>query len=343
MAQDPPVGIGVLGCGRIGQIHSMTAAFRTPAAKLVGVADPFEQMGQKVLEMTNDIPKYYKDYKDLLDNPEVGAVIIGSPTPFHVEQILAAVERGKHVFCEKPISNELPEIDNCIKAADKAGKRLVLGFQRRFDANFQTIKKRIQAGDIGQVRTFRIVSRDPAPPPAEYLASSGGIFLDMASHDFDMARFLVGSEIEEVFVQAKAWGPEAQAAGDVDTQITMLRFANGVFGTIENSRKCSFGYDQRVEVFGEGGSLQGNNRAPSTVVRSDGTGVQDALPYSFFMDRYAEAYVDVVRAFVQDIKDGGGTNPFLASGLDGKAAFLTGVAAKKSLDEKRPVRISEVA
>lgn len=186
-----------------------------------------------------------------------------------------------------------------VQAADAAGVKLILGFQRRFDNNFQAVKRQIEAGAIGGVRTFRIVSRDPAPPSAEYLKTSGtnkrmmrisvvapltlvlvsslthtgGIFLDMSSHDFDMARFLVGSDIEEVYAQGTAWGPEASMAKDLDTQVTLLRFKNGVFGTIENSRVCAFGYDQRVEVFGDKGALQGQNRAPSTVVRSDASGI----------------------------------------------------------------------
>lgn len=190
------------------------------------------------------------------------------------------------------------------QAADAAGVKLILGFQRRFDNNFQAVKRQIEASAIGGVRTFRIVSRDPAPPPAEYLKTSGtnkqmmgisvvatlmssfhlslfrpyqrtpgGIFLDMSSHDFDMARFLVGSDIEEVYAQGAAWGPEASTAKDLDTQVTLLRFTNGVFGTIENSRVCAFGYDQRVEVFGDKGALLGQNRAPSTVVRSDASGI----------------------------------------------------------------------
>jgi len=338
-----PLGVGVIGCGRIGQIHSNTLAFRTPGARLVAITDPFEEMGKKVLEQTGGMPAYHKDYLELLDRDDVQAVVVASPTPFHVEQIMAAVERGKHVFCEKPISNDLAAIDACTQAAAKAGTNLILGFQRRFDTNFQSVKKQITQGAIGNMRTFRIVSRDPAPPPAEYLKTSGGIFLDMSSHDFDMARFLVGSEIEEVYVQGAAWGPEAKAAGDLDTQITMLRFKNGVFGTIENSRLCSFGYDQRVEVFGELGSLQGENRSPTTVLRSDAKGVTAGLPYSFFMDRYSDAYVGIVRAFVNKVAGGEGEGmEHLASAVDGKATILAGMAAKASVEGGRPVKITEM-
>lgn len=338
-----PLGVGVIGCGRIGQIHSNTLAFRTPGARLVAITDPFEDMGKKVLDQTGGIPSYHKNYLDLLDEEDIKAVVVASPTPYHVEQIMAAVERGKHVFCEKPISNDLATIDSCIEAAAKAGTKLILGFQRRFDANFQAVKQQIVQGAIGKVRTIRIVSRDPAPPPADYLKTSGGIFLDMSSHDFDMARFLVGSDIEEVFVQGTAWGPEAAGAGDLDTQITLLRFENGVFGTLENSRLCSFGYDQRVEVFGELGSLQGENRSPSTVTRSDAEGVTAGLPYSFFMDRYGDAYVDIVRAFVREVSgDGGGGVEHLASAADGKATVMAGMAAKASVQGRRLVKVSEM-
>ncbi|GAB5035937.1 myo-inositol 2-dehydrogenase [Nannochloropsis oceanica] len=212
-----PLGVGVVGCGRIGQIHGNTLAFHTPGARLVAITDPFEEMGKKLIGQTGGMPTYHKDYFELLDRDDVHAVVMASPTPCHVEQIMSAVERGKHDFCEKPISNDLSAIDACTQAAAKAGTKLILGFQRRFDINFQNVKKQITQGAIGEMRTFRIVSRDQAPPPAEYLKTSGGIFLDMSSHDFDMARFLVGSEIEEVYVKGASWVPEAKAAGDLDT------------------------------------------------------------------------------------------------------------------------------
>ncbi|CAM9605063.1 unnamed protein product [Scytosiphon promiscuus] len=339
---DEPLGVGVIGCGRIGDIHAKTLAFRTPGAKLVAVSDIFEEAGARVVEGCNGLPKYYKDWKDMVNDPEVGAIVVGSPTPFHAEQIIEAAKLGKHIFCEKPISFDVPTIDVALQTVADNDVKLLLGFQRRFDSNFRTIREKINAGAIGDVRTIHITSRDPAPPPVAYLQNSGGIFMDMTSHDFDMARFLVGDEIEEVFVTATAFDPEAKEADDYDTANTHLKFKNGAFGVIENSRRCSFGYDQRVEVFGAGGSISGANRSPQDVLVNTEEGLNAGVPYSFFLDRYADSYVNIMSAFVNFVKTGDESlEPAL--GIDGKVTIFIGMAAARSAKEGRPVKVSEIA
>ncbi|CAM9136517.1 unnamed protein product [Hapterophycus canaliculatus] len=342
MAEEP-LGVGVIGCGRIGDIHAKTLAFRTPGAKLVAVSDIFEEAGARVVEGCNGLPKYYKDWKEMVNDPEVGAIVVGSPTPFHAEQIIEAAKLGKHIFCEKPISFDVPTIDVALQTVADNDVKLLLGFQRRFDSNFRTIREKINAGAIGDVRTIHITSRDPAPPPVAYLQNSGGIFMDMTSHDFDMARFLVGDEIEEVFVTATAFDPEAKEADDYDTANTHLKFKNGAFGVIENSRRCSFGYDQRVEVFGAGGSISGANRSPQDVLVNTEEGLNSAgVPYSFFLDRYADSYVNIMSAFVNFVKTGDESlEPAL--GIDGKVTIFIGMAAARSAKEGRPVKVSEIA
>ncbi|CAM9322286.1 unnamed protein product [Choristocarpus tenellus] len=344
MSAETPLGVGVIGCGRIGDIHAKTLAFRTSGAKLIAVSDIFEEAGARVVAGCNGVPKFYVDWKEMVHDPEVGAIVVGSPTPFHAEQIMEAAKLGKHIFCEKPISFDVPTIDEALKVVEENKVKLLLGFQRRFDSNFRTIREKasINAGTIGDVRTIQITSRDPAPPPVAYLKNSGGIFMDMTSHDFDMARFLVGDEIDEVFVTATAFDPEAKEAEDYDTAQTVLRFKNGAFGVIENSRKCSFGYDQRVEVFGEGGSIQGANRSPQDVLVNTQDGLNAGVPYSFFLDRYADSYVNIMNAFVQYVKTGDASlEPAL--GIDGKITIFIGMAAKRSAVEGRPVKISEIA
>eukprot|EP00186_Timspurckia_oligopyrenoides_P002144 CAMPEP_0182444272 /NCGR_PEP_ID=MMETSP1172-20130603/2774_1 /TAXON_ID=708627 /ORGANISM="Timspurckia oligopyrenoides, Strain CCMP3278" /LENGTH=399 /DNA_ID=CAMNT_0024639795 /DNA_START=36 /DNA_END=1235 /DNA_ORIENTATION=- len=335
-AESGSVGIGVIGCGRIGVVHA-SAISSLMGADLVMVTDPFESAGKKVEESFG--VEWTPDWTKLVNDPRIKGVVIGSPTPYHAEQIIACAEAGKDVFCEKPISNDLKVIDECIAAVEKSGIKLMVGFQRRFDSNFLTIKSKIEAGDIGQVRMFQIISRDPAPPPKEYLEKSGGIFLDMASHDFDMARFVTSSEIDEVYVCGAAFDPEAQGANDLDSVITTLKMKNGTFGTIQNSRRCALGYDQRIEVFGSDGILTGNNKAPDTVILSNSSGVSAGLPYSFFMDRYAEAYSGAMAAFVDMIRKG---TPPPVSYIDGRMSIVVARAANLSAKEGRPVKLSEV-
>lgn len=335
MVDDATVGIGVIGCGRIGQVHAKTIA-SLQSASLVAVADPFEKFGRMVAD--DYATTWTPDWQDLLVNPQINGVVIGSPTPFHAEQIIKTAEAGKDIFCEKPISNDLAVIDSCLDAVKACGVRLLVGFQRRFDTNFIKVRDHIASGAIGQVRMFHITSRDPAPPPAAYLAQSGGIFLDMTSHDWDMARFVTGAEIESVYVTGNAFEDAAKEANDIDTVITVLKMTDGSFGTIDNSRRCSYGYDQRIEVFGSKGAINSSNKTPDTVMVSNEAGVATGLPYSFFMDRYAEAYSGVMSAFVDMIKNDTATP---CTGYDGRASIVAAMAAAKSHAEGRAVRLEE--
>lgn len=328
--------IGIIGAGRIGRVHAKTVA-QMDGAEVALIADPFEKFGKQAASDFNT--KYSPNWEDMLSDDTIDGIVIGSPTPYHAEQIIKSAKAGKAVFCEKPISNDLATIDKCLQVVSDEKARLLIGFQRRFDANFMAVRERVTAGAIGEVRMFQINSRDPAPPPAEYLAQSGGIYLDMMSHDFDQARFCTGGEIEEVFVAGNAFEDAAQKANDLDTVLVTLKMSNGCFGTIGNSRRCSYGYDQRIEVFGSKGMVSSNNRASNTVDLSTETGTVSPLIYSFFMDRYAEAYAGVMKAFVKMIREGGEPP---VTGSDGRAPIVAAMAAAKSYAENRPVRLSEV-
>lgn len=328
--------VGIIGAGRIGRVHAR-AITQMDGAEVAMIADPFEKFGTQAAQDFNT--KYSPNWEDMLSDDSIDGIVIGSPTPYHAEQIIKTAKAGKAIFCEKPISNDLATIDKCLQVVSETKARLLIGFQRRFDANFKAVRQQVMDGAIGDVRMFQINSRDPAPPPAEYLAQSGGIFLDMMSHDFDQARFCTGGEIEEVFVTGKAFEEAAQQANDLDTVLVTLKMSNGCFGTIGNSRRCAYGYDQRIEVFGSKGMLSSNNRTPNTVDISNDQGTTSPLPYSFFMDRYALAYSGVMEAFVNMIREG--SDPPV-TGADGRAPIVAAMAASKSLKEGRPVRLEEV-
>lgn len=328
--------VGIIGAGRIGRVHAK-AVTQMDGAEVAMIADPFEKFGQAAAADFNT--KYSPNWEDMLSDDTIDGIVIGSPTPFHADQIIKSAQAGKAIFCEKPISNDLATIDKCLDVVEETKARLLIGFQRRFDANFMAVREQVTSGAIGDVRMFQINSRDPAPPPAEYLAQSGGIFLDMMSHDFDQARFCTGGEIEEVFVVGKANEEAAQQANDLDTVMVMLKMSNGCFGTIGNSRRCSYGYDQRIEVFGAKGMLSSNNRTANTVDMFTEAGIKSPLPYSFFMDRYALAYSGVMEAFVKMIREGTDSP---VTGADGRAPIVAAMAAAKSYAEGRPVPLSEV-
>ena len=330
---------GIIGAGRIGRVHAETLAFRMPESQLVAIADPNCEAARAVAARCN-IPKVAASPSEIIADPEIDAVLICSPTGTHADLIVQAARAGKHIFCEKPISFSLAAIDAALAAVKEAGVLLQIGFNRRFDANFMRVRHAIASGEIGTPNLLHIISRDPAPPPLSYIRASGGIFLDMTIHDFDMVRFLVGDEVEEIYTAGGVMvDPAIGEAGDLDTALILLRFRNGVIGTIDNSRKAVYGYDQRVEVFGSKGVAAADNRTADTVLQSDADGVHGALPLHFFVERYAEAYAEEMRAFIDCIlKDK--TPP--VTGQDGRAPVVIGYAAKKSYEENRPVKLSEI-
>lgn len=333
------VRLGLVGTGRIGQIHARTLTQSVPGAEMVAITD-VNLDSARSCAAAYGIGQVADDYRRLLDDKSIEAVVICSSTDTHAPFITQAAEAGKHIFCEKPIAADLDTIDAALTAVERAGVKLMLGFNRRFDANHRRIKQAIEDGEIGTPHLLHIISRDPSPPPIEYVRVSGGMFFDMTIHDFDMARYLIGSEVTEIFAAgAVLVDPAIGQAGDVDTAVVTLRYANGAIGTIDNSRRAVYGYDQRVEVFGSEGVVVVGNNTPHNAVYSNTEGVHSALPLYFFLERYTEAYVAEMKAFIsaiaQDIAPP-------VTGLDGRIPVVMGQAAWKSYRENRPVKLSEI-
>jgi myo-inositol 2-dehydrogenase/D-chiro-inositol 1-dehydrogenase len=332
--------VGVLGLGRMGTVHAAGLARHVPRARLLALADADLSAALRVAaELGLDVACCSTD--EALSRDDIEAVVIATPTGTHGGLIERASAAGKHIFCEKPIALELEVIDQSLDVVASTGVLLQVGFNRRFDANFQRMRSGIAAGEIGAVHLFHIMSRDPCLPPLEYLRTSGGMFLDMMIHDFDMARFLIGEEIEEVFAMGAARiDPRvASEAQDVDTAMVAVRMSGGTLGAIDNSRRAVYGYDQRVEVFGADGLLRAENGAPDQVERIDATGRHGPRPFLFFSDRYPQTYITEMRGFVDAVLDGG-TPPVV--GADGRAAHVAALAARKSFELGRPVRTDEV-
>lgn len=333
------INVGIIGAGRIGRVHAENLAYRIPQARVMAVSDVVSAAAQQCAADFN-IPTVFEDHRSLLASDEIEAVVICSSTDTHAQFISEAAEAGKHIFCEKPIALDLNIIDQALARVERSGVKLQIGFNRRFDPNFKQVQEMVAAGQLGQPHLLHIISRDPAPPPLEYIKVSGGLFLDMTIHDFDMARYLMGSEVEEVYATgAVLIDPAIGEAGDIDTAVVTLHFANGALGTIDNSRQAVYGYDQRVEVFGSAGSIVVSNDTPHTAVLSDAGGVHSAKPLYFFLERYTTAYVAEMKAFIEAIQH---DTPVPVSGADGRAPVVIGLAAWKSYREHRPVRLDEI-
>src|SRR5262249_43637165 len=332
--------IGLIGAGRIGRLHAEHLVTRIPSARLLMIADVNEDSARQCAQQLG-VAGVAGDYRAVLENRDIQAVLICSATDTHAEMIEAAAHAGKHIFCEKPIALSLPTIDQALAAVEQANVKLQIGFNRRFDANYRRVRQAIEQGEIGEVALLHIISRDPAPPPIAYIRSSGGIFLDMTIHDFDMARFLAGSEVEEVYASgAVLVDPAIGEAGDLDTALVVLTFANGALGTIDNSRRAVYGYDQRVEVLGSAGAISTGNNYANSAILSDGQSVRRDLPLHFFLDRYTESFVTEMKVFVDAVlRD----QAVPVTGADARAPVVMGLAARKSYDEHRPVRLSEIA
>jgi myo-inositol 2-dehydrogenase/D-chiro-inositol 1-dehydrogenase len=331
--------IGLIGAGRIGLLHAEHLTSRIPEADLVMVADVSEEAARECAERY-DIPYFAQDYHAVLEHLDIQAVVICTSTDTHARIIEEAAQAGKHIFCEKPIALDLASIDQALDAVDRAGVNLQIGFNRRFDANYRRVRQAVEQGEIGQPRLLHLVSYDPDPPPVTYIRVSGGIFLDMAIHDFDMARFLIGNEVDEIFAMGGVMvDPAIGAAGDVDTAVSLLKFSNGVICTISNSRQAAYGYDQRLELLGGAGAISIGNNYPNTVIISDGHNVRRDLPLRFLVERYTESFVSEMTAFVDAVHH---DTPVPVTGLDGRAPVVMALAAGKSLAESRTVRLSEI-
>jgi myo-inositol 2-dehydrogenase/D-chiro-inositol 1-dehydrogenase len=332
-----PLRIAVLGVGRIGGMHAELLAHQVPGAELAAVADAEPSSAGAVGDRLG-VPAC--DVDEVLANPRVEAVAICSSTDTHVDLLVAAAGAGKAIFCEKPISLDLAEVDRGLAAVAAARVPFMVGFNRRFDPAHHAVRDAVTSGEIGDPHLMRITSRDPAPPPLTYVMVSGGIFLDMTIHDFDMARFVTGSEVLEVYAQgAVRVEPSFAEAGDVDTAVVTLRHANECLTTIDNSRQAVYGFDQRVEVFGSKGMAASENPfAYTSVVRTAGGTRTPTLPY-FFRERYIPSYLREWSAFVDAVRSRA-TPP--VTGADGRAPLVIGLAAWRSLREHRPVAVTEI-
>jgi len=339
MSTPKVIRVGVLGAGRIGKIHAGNIATRIPGAVVEAIADPNFAFAKELAEKLH-VTKVYEDYKKVMEDPAIDAVAICSSTATHAQFMIEAAQAGKHIFCEKPVDHTLEKIDAAIAAVTKAGVKCQIGFNRRFDPNFKRIREYVSSGKIGDLHILRITSRDPAPPPAEYVKGSGGMFLDMTIHDFDMARYLSGSEVVEVYAAAGVLvDPAIGKAGDVDTAVITLKFANGAIGTIDNSRKAVYGYDQRAEVFGSGGMAASANNTPNAAVYSGAEGVCSEKPLYFFLERYMDSFIAEMHDFIEAVRE---DKPTPVTALDGRKPVVIAMAARKSMLENRPVKCSEI-
>ena len=332
--------IGIIGAGRIGKVHAESITKYVKSAEVKAIADPFISDDTKAWALGMGIKEVYKDYHEILNDKEIDAVLICSSTDTHSKISLETIAANKHIFCEKPIDHDVERINEVIAALKGSKVKYQVGFNRRFDHNFKAVKQAVKDGKIGVPHILKITSRDPQAPSIEYVKVSGGMFMDMTIHDFDMVRFLLDSEVEEVFAYGAALvNSEIGKAGDIDTAIITLKLANGALAVIDNSRQAAYGYDQRAEVFGSLGQVAVSNDSSSTAVISNANGVNGEKPLFFFLERYMQAYAEEISSFVDAIVN---DKEVPVTAVDGLKPVLIGLAAKKSLQENRPVKLSEV-
>ncbi|QCJ00176.1 inositol 2-dehydrogenase [Agrobacterium larrymoorei] len=326
---------GVLGAGRIGKVHAATIA-ANPKAKLAYVADAYPAAAEQLAAQTG---AKVASVEEIIASGDVDAVLIATPTPSHADLIEAASKAGKHILCEKPVSLSVDRINQCLHVVEKNKSTLMIGFNRRFDPNFSTVESRLRRGDVGDIEIVTIISRDPAPPPAEYVKSSGGLFRDMMIHDFDMARFLMGEEFVVVNALGSALVDKAIGVeGDVDTAAVQMQTASGRIAVITNSRRATYGYDQRIEVHGSTGMLSARNIQNSSVELWNASGLAGDPVQNFFIERYAQAYANEINTFI-DAVDTGNTAP-RPSGFDGLQAQKLADAATLSWQTGKPVQVA---
>lgn len=334
------VKVGIIGAGRIGKVHITSISTRIKEATIRAVADPY--LDEETAKWAKDMGVEYttRDYKEVLEDKEIDAVIICSSTDTHTSISLEAIGAGKHVFCEKPIDHDIEKIQEVIKALENTNLKYQVGFNRRFDHNFEAVKEAVVKGKIGKPEIIKITSRDPEPPSIDYIKVSGGMYLDMTIHDFDMARFLTGCDAKEIYVQsANRVDPLIGKAGDVDTAVLTLKMEDDTLVVIDNCRRSAYGYDQRVEVFGSEGMVSISNDTDSSAVISNAQGVSAEKPQFFFLERYMESYEKEIRSFIHSIATNEDTP---VNVVDGLKPVVMALAAKKSQEEHRPVDISEI-
>jgi myo-inositol 2-dehydrogenase/D-chiro-inositol 1-dehydrogenase len=329
--------VGVIGAGRIGRMHVHNLVHGVPEALVKAVAS---RTVDEAWAAELGIPVCTTDIDVLLQDPEVEAVVIALPSGLHVETIRRAAEAGKQIFCEKPVAFAPGPIEEVLAAVREAGVQLQVGFNRRFDPSLRELEQAVRRGEVGELHSLRVVNRDPRAPDLDFVRRSGGMFLDFTIHDFDTVRHLSGSEIVEVYaVGAALVDAEIGAAGDIDTAVVTVRLENGALCVIDNSRQTHYGYDQRFEVFGSKGNLAVENLRPTSVVSSLESGVFIDRPCPSFVERYREAFIAELRAFVQCVRDG---SAVAVTGEDALAAVRAARAARISLLENRPVQLAEI-
>lgn len=333
--------IGIIGAGRIGKVHLESISYHVKNATVTAMADPFMNEETEKLIRSYGVSKVTKDYKDILNDKDIDAVLVCSSTDTHAAISIEAINAGKHVFCEKPVDHSIEKIQAVADALkEHPDIKFQVGFNRRFDHNFAAIRKAYDDGKIGEAHILKITSRDPEPPNPAYIKVSGGIFLDMTIHDFDMACFLTDSDVEELYVNSAVLVDTAIGEqGDVDTAIITMKMANGALAVIDNSRKAAYGYDQRAELFGSKGMVATSNDTVSSAVISNADGVTGEKPLFFFLERYMGSFSEEMRQFTEAVINDTEVPVGIHAGLQ---SVKIGLAARKSVDEHRPVKISEI-
>jgi myo-inositol 2-dehydrogenase/D-chiro-inositol 1-dehydrogenase len=330
--------VAVAGLGRIGKIHLKNLARNFSQIRLVAVMDLLDE--SKTLAEEFNVPVFVKSFEELLAVPDLDAVVICSPTDTHADYVIQAARAGVQIFCEKPLDLSLERVQEVLEVVKKEGIHLMLGFNRRFDPEFKKIRQLVEEGAVGDPQIIKITSRDPGPPPVSYIERSGGMFLDMTIHDFDMARYISGKEVKEVYARAAVKvDPEIGRAGDVDTAVITLTFEDDSMAVIDNCRKAAYGYDQRLEVFGSKGMAQAENNFPNNHKLYTKKGSSGDLPLHFFLERYETSYLQEMREFIEALNSGKGMP---VDGSDGLISIAIGLAAKKSIQENRPVQLTEI-
>lgn len=330
------VKFGLLGAGRIGRVHANAIRF-TQGATLVAVADALQTAAEEIAGKYGCQPRSIEEIESASD---IDAVVICTPTDTHADLIERFSRAGKAIFCEKPIDLDLQRVKACLKVVEEHGATLMVGFNRRFDPHFKAVHSAITEGSIGDVEMVQITSRDPGPPPLSYIRSSGGILRDMTIHDFDMARFLLGEDPDSVFATASVLvDPKIAEAGDYDSVSVILTTPSGKHCAISNSRRATYGYDQRIEVHGSKGAVRAANQRPVSIEIATSAGYTKPPLHDFFMTRYAEAYAAEIAAFIDALAN---NKPASPSGSDGLLALALADAAYLSIREGRSVRVAEV-
>ena len=333
--------IGIIGAGRIGKVHLESISYHVKNATVTAMADPFMNEETEKLIRSYGVSKVTKDYKDILNDKDIDAVLVCSSTDTHAAISIEAINAGKHVFCEKPVDHSIEKIQAVADALkEHPDIKFQVGFNRRFDHNFAAIRKAYDDGTRGEAHILKMTSRAPEPPNPAYIKVSGGIFLDMTIHDFDMACFLTDSDVEELYVNSAVLvDPAIGEQGDVDTAIITMKMANGALAVIDNSRKAAYGYDQRAELFGSKGMVATSNDTVSSAVISNADGVTGEKPLFFFLERYMGSFSEEMRQFTEAVINDTEVPVGIHAGLQ---SVKIGLAARKSVEEHRPVKISEI-